>query len=236
MDSEIKKTEDSKNIFSPNVSRGDYLKEKRAVEMRRHNMNEAYMYLGVAFFALALYSFFFLFPQTKVYLDAPVKLAGITGEIDTYKNVVLPDLQDKRDLKKAAFDEEKQKEEDLVNTVFPGDIDKLNLVKMFEDFAAKAEQRYGTPFELTSIGFEKPETIDNYTILPFTINLSTSREHFERFLELIDISGRLDEKVPIRLMDISSINYTDLGTDPITGQHKGVKYSVKLNAYSRSSI
>ena len=65
--------------------------------------------------------------------------------------------------------------------------------------------------------------------------MKTTRANFDRFLELVRLSGDVGkDKEHIRLMDISNITLRYLGVDK-TGKDLGVEFTVQMNAYSSAS-
>jgi hypothetical protein len=101
-----------------------------------------------------------------------------------------------------------------------------------EDYAAFLGTTYGD-FEFNSISFQEPKQENGYMILPFQTSIKATRQNFERFLGLVNLSGDLEGRDPIRLMDISQISLRFLGVENKTGKDLGVDFNVTMNAYSR---
>ncbi|MBU0577889.1 hypothetical protein KJ742_06475 [Patescibacteria group bacterium] len=222
---------DSQNVLNP-ITGSKAVVEKLEKRERTKNLRKAYAYLSVAVIMLAVYSFFFLYPQSKAYLETPNKLISLENDTENYENVVLPNLEKEKDLHKAAYDQEFQEMEDALDNVFPPDTDKLGIVKRLEDFATSIHTKT-PPFEFNSISFDEVEEVDGYSILPISTSIHSSTTNFDRFLQLINLSGDLDSDIQVRLMEISKINVRYRGVDARTGEDQGVDFSVQLNAYSR---
>lgn len=223
---------DKQNIFEKPIATGKTKMEQRKEAIRSKNLKKGYSYMIFAAVILIAYSVAFLYPQTVAYLKAPEKIEDMNSEIENYNNVVLPNLEKEKTLHKSAYDEQFKEVEDVLDVVFPEDVNKLEIVKVLENFATSIDTKT-PPFEFDSISFSTPEQGEGYTILPISTSIHSSTTNFDRFLQLINLSGHLDAEVPVRLMEISNINIRYRGTDPRTGEDKGVDFSVKLNAYSR---
>lgn len=219
------------NIFSMSLA-PKVLVQKRLDEEERENKKRSMIYLITAAVLLLAYSIFFFYPQAKQYLGAPSQLAQINSDIKTYEDVTLPSLSKEKDVHKAAYDEKYQSVESKIDKVFPADTDKLDLVQTLENFATALNAK-NPPFELNAISISDPIQKDGYTVFPLSTSIYSSRENFNRFLQLIDLSGRMDSDINVRLLEISNISIRYRGIDPTTGEDRGVDFSVKLNAYSR---
>lgn len=229
---EPENTKPSNNIFKSPITGGKVVVEKREEKTRKTNMKKAYVYFGVTAVFLVAYSVSFLFPQAQAYLGASSEIAALENQVEEYDTVIIPNLEKEKDLHKSAYDEEYQEKEDALDNVFPPDIDKLGIIQRLENFATSIEAKT-PPFEFNSISFGEEIEGRNSTILPISTSIYSSTTNFDRFLQLINLSGRLDSDIQIRLMEISNINIKYRGIDSKTGEDKGVDFSVKLNAYSR---
>jgi len=221
------------NIFATPLTGGKALEQKRLEEIRRQNLKKGYVYLGIAAAILAAYSVLFFYPQLKTFLDMPTTLAAYQNKITEYDNVTLPSLTKQREMHKAAYDTDFAQVEDALNKVFPAQADKLEIVKNLENFATALNAK-NPPFEFNSITFGEPVAGDGYTILPVSTSIHSSRENFDRFLQLVNLSGKIESEIKVRLMEVSNINIRYRGVDAQTGKDQGVDFTVKLNAYSRS--
>ena len=222
----------TKNIFAKPIAGGKIVAEQQSKEIHSRNRKKGYAYLIVATVFLIAYSVSFLYPQLNLYLKAPDKIAEIESKIENFDDVILPNLEKEEGIHKAAYDTEFKEVEDALDKVFPEDTDKLGIVKILENFATSIDTKT-PPFEFNSISFGEPLEEDGYTILPISTSIHSSRTNFDRFVQLVNLSGNLESDIPIRLMEISNINIRYRGVDPKTGEDKGVDFSVKLNAYSR---
>ena len=221
------------NIFRKPLSEAPALNQERDKKERVRNHQKAFFYLMVSVVALIAYSFFFLYPQAIRFLKAPDQIQALDREIKNYEEVTLPSLSQTRDLKKAAYDEQLGKVESNIDQIFPSSVDKLGLVKRLENFATAIHTK-NPPFEFNAITFGKPVEQQGFNILPVSTSIYSGSANFERVLELISFSGQLSSDLPIRLMEISNISIRYRGVDPRTGKDRGVDFTVKLNAYSRS--
>ncbi|MFH0837958.1 MAG: hypothetical protein V1880_01690 [Patescibacteria group bacterium] len=230
------------NIFGQTLSAGQTVKTKKSEYIQAKNRKKAYLRLGISFAALALYSVFFLYDNTAAYLKAPSEIADRQAQIKEYEDIIIPSLQKTKDLHKAAYDQEFEDTIQALETVFPTEIDKLGIVRLFESFATEVAANY-PPFEFTSINFSSPQQKDGYMIIPVSTSIHSSLVGFDKFLSLVDRSGYIysgegDKRVlidkKIRLMSISNISVKYRGVDQATGKDQGVDFSVKLNIYSRT--
>ncbi len=221
-----------KNIFKNPIASNKEMLEKHSEKKRKRNLRTAYAYLAVVAVLLIGYSVSFLYPQLDFYLKASAQIEGVNEEIRNYDNVILPGLKTTNELHKAAYNNEFQEVEDALGTVFPEDIDKLGIVTRLENFATSIHAKT-PPFEFNSMTFGEPIEKDGYTALPISTSIHSSRTNFDRFIQLVNLSGNLESDILIRLMEISNISIRYRGVDIKTGEDKGVDFTVKLNAYSR---
>jgi hypothetical protein len=221
------KPAEPQNIFKNPIAR------QREERIRSKNVKKGYTYLFSAAAFLMVYSIGFLYPQVVFYLEAPGMIQGVESEIKNYDDVILPNLKKERDLHEAAYNEELKNVENKLNEIFPAGINKIEIIKRLENFATSIDAKT-PPFEFNSIAFSQPEQAEEgYTVLPIKTSIHSSTANFDRFLQLISLSGMLDSDIPVRLMEISTINISYRGIDPLTGEDKGVDFAVTLNAYSR---
>ena len=200
--------------------------------LRKNNSRNATIRLGIALVLIVAYSTQFFYPQMVEYLDFGNKLASAQGEI-AKADASKADLIKKRDLHKAAYDTQFKEQQAVLDSVFPANPDKIGVIRLMENFATNLNAAY-PPFEFNSINFQDPVNKGNYKVYPFQTAIRTSRANFDRFLELIKLSGNADPKSQdhIRLMDVSTISLRYLGVDA-DGKDLGVNFSVMMNAYSR---
>ncbi len=219
----------STNIFNAPLDKG---KKPDNPEVKKKNVKQSTIYLGVAGVLLAVYSFLFFYPQMLAYVGFEGKISNIEKQTANYK-ITLADLEKKKSNHKAAYDKEYQAEQIVLNNVFPKTPEKLAVIRLLENFATHLNTSY-PPFEFTSISFQKSKKENGYTVLPFRTSIHTSETNFHRFLGLVNLSGSLDPAISehIRLMEITNISLRYRGVDK-TGKDLGVDFNVQLNAYSR---
>jgi cell division protein FtsL len=217
-----------KNIFSMAFEN----KKRGKIEARKKNMRKGYVYMSVAIVFLIPFSILFLYPQLNTFLNFDQNIKGINKQITDY-DVTLADMTKERNVHKAAYDEAFKQEQDIVDKVFPATPQKIDVIKLMEDFATYLDSTY-PPFEFSAITFEEPKTQDGYTVLPFETSIHASQANFDKFLGLISLSGDYKEESQnhIRLMEISNITLRYRGPDK-TGKDQGVDFDVQLLAYSR---
>jgi hypothetical protein len=224
----------SSNIFKNPLDKSKAAQITRQKRQKNRNRMSAYTYLTFALVLLMTYSFLFLYPQVQQFLRAPATLQTMEDSIEEYDRVILPTLKKTRDLKKSAYDEQAESIRQNIDRIFPLTIDKLGIVRRLENFATAIHAK-NPPFEFDSIIFGSAIEQDLYVILPISTTIHSSRANFDRFIELVNLSGRIDNEIPIRLMEISNISIRYRGVDNRTGKDQGVDFTVKLNAYSRRS-
>ena len=225
---QTKEDKAKKNIFAMTFEK---LKRGK-LEVRKKNLQKGSIYLTIAFLILIPYSIWFLYPQLNSYLSFNQVLNSYEKQIED-NEVTITDLIKTRDLHKAAYEKEFKAEQDILKVVFPEATQKLEVIKLMENFATQLNAE-NPPFEFTSINFELSRKENNYTVLPFQTSIHSSQNNFETFLGLIKLSGDYDPNTEdhIRLMSISNITLKYRGVDK-NGVDQGVDFNVKLLAYSR---
>ncbi len=174
----------------------------------------------------------FLYPQVTSYLSFGSVLNGFQGQVSDLE-ITIDDLKKERDGHKAAYDKENKIEQNVIDTVFPNTPEKLEVVRLMEDYATYLSTSFGD-FEFTSINFQEPIEEEGYKVLPFQTSIHASQKNFDRFLAFVDFSGDIapESQDHIRLMEISNISLRYRGVDK-TGKDQGVDFDVQLNAYSK---
>ena len=217
-----------KNIFAMTFEK----QKQGKLEMKKKNLRKGYIFMAISVILLVSYSIAFLYPQAQSFLSFNQNMKGIEKQIGDY-DITLADMNKTRDMHKAAYDEEFKDEQDIINKIFPANTEKLAVIRLMEDFATHLNTAY-PPFEFTSITFQEPKKEGGYTVLPFQTSIQSSQINFERFLSLVNLSGKYDPKAEdhIRLMEISNITLRYKGVDK-EGRDQGVSFDVQLNAYSR---
>jgi hypothetical protein len=222
----------AQDILKKTISDTKLIGEKRKDRIKEKNTKKAYFFIILAFLSILIYSYMFMYPELYTYITANTKINTIQGIYNNYNNVIIPNLNNEKNTHKAAYDIEFKEKEEALELVFPKSIDKLGIIKRLENFATSINSS-SPPFEFNSISFSEAKKIGNYTVLPISTSIYASKTNFDRFIQLINLSGDINNEVKIRLMEISNINIRYRGIDPKTGEDKGVDFTVKLNAYSR---
>ena len=217
-----------KNIFAMTFEK----KKQGMLDIRKKNKKKGVFYFTLGALLLIPFSVLFLYPQILSYLNFQQTLGSYDKQVKDYE-VTIADLNKTRDLHKSAYEQEYKFEENIIDRVFPATPEKLEVIKLMEDFATELNTK-NPPFEFTSISFQDAKKEKGYTILPFQTSIHASQENFETFLGLVKLSGNYnpDDKDHIRLMEISNINLTYRGLDK-DGVDQGVDFNVQLYAYSR---
>ncbi|QQR83142.1 hypothetical protein IPJ72_05025 [Candidatus Peregrinibacteria bacterium] len=186
--------------------------------------------LGIV--VLGVYIAQFFAHQLISFIEVNQKLISIDEQIGTL-DTEIEDLSKKRDQARLVYEEKFKEEKAIIDKVLPLGMNKLDLVRLIEDYAAFLENNYGN-FEFNSISLLDPVEKDEYMVLPFQTTIKASQANFERLLGLIHLSGNLSTSIPdhIRLMDISQISVRQVGNDKF-GNNQGVEVSLRMNAYSR---
>ncbi len=140
------------------------------------------------------------------------------------------DEKSEYDTKKDEFMSLNKEIEDKLAIIFPETDDYTNLTRQL-DLIEKTLTKPNSPFEVSSIQYQTPIKSDKYSLLPFTMNISSSADNFEKFLHSIENSGSLLDQ--IRLMDISSIRLSfGTATGGLGGGESDIiTFTVQINAY-----
>ena len=231
----------SGSVFGKALNQGQMKQSKKDLYIQAKEKKKAYMVFGSSFLVLAVYSVVFFYGNASDYIKAPSQIRSLNAEIQEYEEVIIPSLENTKDLHKTAYDKEFEEVIDALDTVFPEEIDKLSIIRLFESFATEVDASF-PPFEFTSINLSAPQQKEGYTVVPASTSIHSSLAGFDKFLSLVDKSGyiyseegeerALLEKM-VRLMGISNISVKYRGVDESTGKDGGVDFSVKLNIYSR---
>lgn len=134
---------------------------------------------------------------------------------------------------KAAVDANKKQHDDLskeiekkLKVIFPTEDDYTALTRQIDVYENELSKK---TFEVSNIDYQTPIEEENYSILPFRMNIRSSNENFTKFLHLIENSGTLQNK--IRLMDISSIRLNFENSEEGEIVSEIINFSVQINAY-----
>lgn len=114
---------------------------------------------------------------------------------------------------KKVFDQKFALVLDALQYVLPPTDTYQNLARLFDQFA-QDNNLPNNPFFVSDLkfGVPFPDSQKEFSILPITMTISTTKENFLKFLKFIESSGMLENKT--RLMDVRSIsmNFTPGGT------------------------
>lgn len=128
------------------------------------------------------------------------------------------------------FDQLEKVVEQNLEKVFPVNDDYTGLVRQLDSFEASIASGR-SPFEVSSIEYQNVIEHENYSILPFRMNIQSSPQNFTKFLHMIENSGIIDGEV--RLMNVSSIRLSFSGS-PVAGSPSDIiNFNVQINAYFR---
>lgn len=120
-----------------------------------------------------------------------------------------------------------------IDEVYPHEQNYTKIIRTLEDFE-QANNTPANPLLMSNFQLSQPrtDTKKDYMILPFTLNLTTTRDNFDKFLHFIENSGNLEDKS--RLLDIRSIsisfNAMQNSARPVSAV-KLLNVSVALQAY-----
>ncbi len=150
------------------------------------------------------------------------------------------------DSKTEDFQELRKEIEESLKKIFPEKDEFASLTRQLEQYEksfVNFRMADELPFAISSIQFEEPvpnaEDEEgnslNYSILPFSMSIASTRDNFEDFLHFIETSGTLNTESGdiIRLMDIESIS---LSFEEVEGAGSEVMeefavFNVNVNAY-----
>jgi len=112
--------------------------------------------------------------------------------------------------------------------VFPTGDNYTELTRAFDLLESKLN-RVKDPFLISNIDYQDIQTSEDgtYKYLPLRMTIAASNNNFTKFMQYIEESGSLSEKV--RLMDVQSINLSlNDGKDE---EVNTMNFSIKINAY-----
>lgn len=142
---------------------------------------------------------------------------------------------------KDAYNETYKDMRESINAVLPTEEFYTDLTKQLDEFMYEFNTDK-SPIFMSDLKFSKarPEAENDYSVLPFSLTLSTTRQNFEEFLKFVSKSGSLEDGT--RLIEITSISISfptqpvGLSAVPETQQSRIINVSVSLNAYFQKSI
>jgi len=193
------------------------------LQQQKRNIR-AYLMLCLAVIAGTLALGYFKYSEYIV-----VKAAVIENQsyLETLKNSVADEKVEFQN-SKTEYDKLVGEMEDGFKEVFPSSDNYTELTRSFDLLESKLN-RVKDPFLISNIDYQEIQTSEDgtYKYLPLRMTISASNDNFTRFMQYIEESGSLSEKV--RLMDIQSINLSlnDNGNDGVNT----INFSIKINAY-----
>ncbi|MFA4891235.1 MAG: hypothetical protein WC604_02700 [Candidatus Gracilibacteria bacterium] len=147
---------------------------------------------------------------------------------------VIQDLKSQTVSEKSEYQNQKKLFDDLsdgidasLKEVFPAGDDYTELTRAFDHFESETD-RNNNKFVISNIEYQDIQVSEDgaYKCLPLRMTISSSEENFTKFLQYIEKSGSLLDKV--RLMDIQSIH---MSFDESENSSGVINFSVKINAY-----
>ena len=172
---------------------------------------------------------YFKWVDYSLYKDA---IALNERTIDSLKTQVISEKSE-YSTKKTDFEELSEDIEDSLKEVFPADNSYTELTRAFDQFEEETD-RNNNPFVISNIEYQdlqEPEDED-HKYLPLRMTISSSAENFTKFLQYVEKSGSLLDKV--RLMDIQSIHLSFSDSGEGVSQDT-INFSVKIHAYFQNN-
>lgn len=131
------------------------------------------------------------------------------------------------ELLKDDFDEFRRELEQKLIDIYPPFDQKTSLIRQIDSFE-ESLSTLNDPFVISNLDFQEAIVEENYSILPFRMNIRSSSANFQKFLHFIEDSGALENQV--RLMDINSIRLT-FEESAVQSDDAIINFSVQVNAY-----
>jgi len=167
---------------------------------------------------------YFKYSEYKV-----VKAAVVENE--TYLADLKKDVTDEKVIFQTAKDGYSKLSDEIysgLKGVFPPSDSYTELTRAFDVLESKLN-RAKDPFVISNIDYQDVQTSEDgtYKYLPLRMTITASNDNFTKFLQYIEESGTLSDK--IRLMDVQSINLSlsEESEDDV----KTINFSIKINAY-----
>lgn len=167
---------------------------------------------------------YFKYSEYKVIKAAVVENQTYSSEL---KNAVADEkvtFQNSKD----NYDKLSNEMDASLKEVFPSDNNYTELTRAFDLLESKLN-RVKDPFLISNIDYQDIQTSKDgtYKYLPLRMTISASNNNFTKFMQYIEESGSLSEKV--RLMDVQSINLSL--NDSKDDEVNTMNFSIKINAY-----
>lgn len=198
------------------------IKYKDVLEKQKRNIM-VYAVLCAIFFVLIGAYGYFRWVDYSLYKEAISKNESL---IQSLKAQSLSEKSEYTD-QKETFDELSEKVDTALKDVFPLKDNYTELTRAFDHFESQIS-RTNNPFIISNIEYQDIQVGGNgsYKFLPVRMTISSSEENFTKFLQYMEQSGSLIEKV--RLMDIQSIN---MSFSEDNSSNSVINFSVRINAY-----
>ncbi|MBI4975076.1 hypothetical protein HZC20_00190 [Candidatus Peregrinibacteria bacterium] len=193
---------------------------------RQKNQVKAYAILLTVLFAIV---FFYSFQKWQVY-SASREIVKTNKALVSALSTSSSAEKSVYELNKSEFGDLKKEIEERLKEVFPLGDDYTNLTRKLDIFEGNLSKK-NDPFEISSIEYQAPVKTSNYSMLPLTMNIRSSKENFKKFLHSVENSGSLKDRV--RLMDISSIrlNFEEKSDQKDKTAPEIITFTVQINAY-----
>lgn len=119
---------------------------------------------------------------------------------------------------KTAYDADFTSIRERIAMVLPPEEEYTKLTRILDDFVIENNNTTLNPIFMSNISFGRPsiDQENGYSVLPFTLDLDTTRENFEKFLEFIENSGSLENGIRLMEVDSISINFPTKTSSPFT--------------------
>lgn len=129
--------------------------------------------------------------------------------------------------KKDNFDNLNVEIQEKLQMVFPSGDNYTALTRQLDEFEQKISTK-NSPFEVSNIEYAAPIVAENYSMMPFRMNIHSSSDNFRKFLHLMESSGSLKDQV--RLMEVTSIRL-NFEEDEEGKKSEMINFTVQINAY-----
>ena len=191
----------------------EILKRRQKVHIKAYSVLCLILIFGLGFY---LYHQWGIYTGAKHGIIANENLSEVLKERSTSEKAAFYENKDD-------FDALSEEISEKLTDIFPADDDYTSLTRQLDSYESELSKR-NNPFEVSNINYQEMIEEENYSILPFKMNIRSSRENFTKFLHMVENSGSLNNQ--LRLMDVSSIrlNFDNDESEMIT-------FTVQINAY-----
>lgn len=149
---------------------------------------------------------------------------------ESYIAELRDEVSDEKNLyenQKDNFDSLNVEVQEKLETIFPHGDNYTALTRQLDEFEQKISTK-NSPFEVSNIEYQTPIVQENYSIMPFRMNIRSSSDNFRKFLHLMEGSGSLIDQ--IRLMEVTSIRLNFEENDE-GEKSEMINFTVQINAY-----